>query len=154
MAKLVVPGGPLGLARARTAPLERRAIALELRLTADPMAQDWCYTPTLGNRTVLHSIDVWAYGAELDLVIGGFFYIMFGGGVPVAAGDIAVNWSPIVPLSCGVKPGFGWFECGPFHRRFTMCKLFEFDELRFGVTIENGYLRAWAATVAFEISEG
>jgi len=154
MARLVVPSGLNSLAAAAGPPSASRVIALELRLAAAAMATDFCYTPTLGNRTWLRSIDVWAYGAELDLVIGGFFYLMFGSGVPVAAGDVAVRWSPIIPLHCGVKPGFGWYECGPFHRRFTMCKLFEFDELRFGVTIENGYLRAWAATVAFEFSEG
>lgn len=153
MAKVIVPGGPFGLERAAVQPPASRVIALELRLTADPLADDFCYTPTLGNRTWLHSIDVWAYCADLDVPFGGFFYIMFGSGVPVSAGNIAVNWSPIVPLSCGVKPGFGWFDVRAFHRRFTMAKLFTTDELRFGVTIENGYLQAWAATVAFEISE-
>lgn len=154
MARVIVPGGPFGLERATVPVPERRVLALELRLTAAAMAVDYCFTPTLGNRLVLHSIDVWAFCADLDVTFGGFFYLMFGAGIPVAAGDIAVRWSPIVPLACGVKPGFGWFDVRAFHRRFTMAKLFTTDELRFGVTIENGYLQAWAATVAFEISEG
>ena len=154
MAKVIVPGGPFGLERATVQPLGRRAIALELRLTNDPLVMAWCYTPTLGNRLVVYSIDVWAYCGDLDVPFGGFFFIMSGAGIPVAPGEIAVNWSPIVPLSCGVKPGFGWFDVRAFHRRFTMAKLFTTDELRFGVTISNGYPQAFAATVAFEISEG
>lgn len=154
MARIAAGGQVLRHAAMNPVSSYSRVIALELRLAITHGATAFCYTPTLGNRTWLHSIDVWAYSHEIDLVIGGYFYLMFGGGIPVGAGDIAVRWSPIVPLHCGVKPGFAWFDVRGFHRRFTMCKLFEFDELRFGVTIENGYLRAWAATVAFEISEG
>lgn len=154
MAKLIVPGGLNRLAAAPGPPPASRVIALELRLAAGVGITDWCFTPTLGNRTWLRSVDVWAYSCAHGIAMGGFFYLMFGGGVPVAPGDIAVRWSPIIPLHCGVKPGFGWFECTNFHRRFTMCKLFKFDELRFGVTIENGFNQDFACTVAFEISEG
>jgi len=154
MARLVVPSGLAGLSAAAGPPSASRVIALELRLEDAPLVQAWCYTPTLGNHLVLRSIDVWAYCGILDVPFGGFFYIMFGSGIPIAAGEIATRWNPIVPLSCGVKPGFGWFDVRAFHRRFTMAKLFEHDELRFAVQISNGFPQAFAATVAFEISEG
>lgn len=154
MARLIVPGGLDRLAAANQPPPASRVIALELHLAAGLGNVDDCYTPTLGNRTWLRSIDVWAYECVHGVPIGGFFYLMFGSGIPVAPGEIAVRWNPIIPLYCGQKPGFRWFECASFHRRFEMCKLFKHDELRFGVTIEQGFNQDWEATVAFEFSEG
>ncbi|MBA7532759.1 hypothetical protein ES705_24989 [subsurface metagenome] len=86
--------------------------------------------------------------------VGGFFYLMYGSSQPTRREDISVRWTPIVPLHCGLKPGFRWFECGDFHRHFSMAKLFTLNELRFGVTIENGFPQSWETTVAFEIAEG
>jgi len=154
MAKVIVPRGPLGLVRSEIVPVQSRAIALELHLAAGVGNDDFCYTPTLGNRLWLHKIDIWCYCANAGVLIGGFFYIMFGTSIPVAAGEVATRWNRIVPLSCGQKPGFRWFELEAFHRSFTMARLFSEHELRFGVTIENGFNQQWEATVAFEISEG
>ncbi len=154
MAKLIVPTGPLGLRGDSPPPQQRRVIALELHLAAGPGNNDFCYTPPLGNRLWLYSIDVWAYCSVHGIAIGGFFYLMFGTSIPATQSDIADRWTRIIPLHCGAKPGFRWFHCDAFERRFTMAKLFTEDELRFGVVIENGYNQAWEATVAFEISEG
>jgi len=154
MAKLIVPGGPLGFERPILPMKQSRIVALELSVLAGVGNTDYCYTPTLGNRTVLRGIDVWAYSGSPSAWIGGFFYLMFGTGVPVAAGDVAVRWVPIIPLHCGMKPGFAWMESETIQRHFTMDKLFVHDELRFGVVIDNGYDKAWNCTVAFEFSEG
>ncbi len=131
-----------------------RVVALELHLAAGMGNDDYCYTPQLGNSLILYSIDVWAYCAVHGIAIGGFFYLNFGTGIPPSGDYLATQWNNIIPLSCGLKPGFRWFHCDAFHRRFTMAKFFETNELRFGVAIENGYNQAWEATVAFEISEG
>lgn len=131
-----------------------RVIALELHAPAGIGAEDFCYTPQLGNRLWLYAIDVWAYCSQPGALYGGIFYITFGTGEPQSGGDIAVRWEKIVPLFCGDKPGFRWFTCGEMHRRFTMGKLFTNDELRFGVVIENFSNQSWETTIAFEIAEG
>lgn len=154
MAKLVVPGGPLGLRGDSPPPQQRRVIALELHLPAGVGLSDFCYTPPLGNRLWLFSIDLWTHCVGAPAKIGGFFYFMFGTGVPTSATEVSTRWNFIIPLHCGAKPGFRWFECDAFTRHFSMAKLFTADEMRFGVTIENGYNQVWEATVAFEISEG
>ncbi len=154
VAKLIVPAGPLGRRRDYSPPVQSRVIALELHLPAGIGNNDFCYTPPLGNRLILYSVDVWAYCAVHGLAIGGFFYLMFGTGIPATALEITTSWNPIIPLSCGIEAGFNWFHCDAFHRHFSMAKLFTADELRFAVTIVNAYNQAWQATVAFEISEG
>ncbi|GAH30331.1 unnamed protein product, partial [marine sediment metagenome] len=152
MAKVVTPRGPVALEAARPAPVQSRVIALELHAPAGPGNSDFCYTPQMGNRLWLYGIDVWVYCGEHPSVVGGFFYLMFGSGIPRSGDFMATQWSNIVPLHCGLKPGFRWFACDEFHRHFSMAKLFTTNELRFGVTIENGFPKAWECTVAFEIS--
>jgi len=154
MARFIVPAGPLGFERPSVAPVQSRVIALELNLQAGAGFIVGCHTPTLGNRTWLRSVDVWAYECVHGVPIGGYFYLMFGSGIPVSPLDISDRWSPIIPLHCGRLRAFRWFECNSFHRRFEMNRLFEDDELRFGVTIVNQFNQDWEATVAFEFSEG
>lgn len=154
MAEVWIPKAQAELAKIVPASPQRRVIALELHAPAGPGNSDYCYTPQLGNRLWLYSVDLWVYCGEHPSVVGGFFYFMYGLGEPVSRSNISVGWTPIIPLSCGLKPGFRWFACDEFHRRFTMARLFTTDELRFGVTIENGFPKAWECTVAFEIAEG
>lgn len=129
-------------------------IALELHAPAGLGSDDFCYTPQLGNRLWLYSLDVWVYCGVHPSVVGGFFYFMYGTFEPQNANDVAVRWTPIIPLYCGLKQGFRWFHCDEFSIHFSMARLFEADGLRFGVVVENGFPQAWEATVAFEISEG
>ena len=154
MARIAVPRTQARLQRLEPPALERRVIALELHVPAGVGNSDYCYTPQLGNRLWLYSLDVWAYCADPPALLGGFFYITFGTYEPSRREDISVRWTRIIPLHCSPKPGFRWFECGDFHRRFTMARLFTNDGLRFGVSIENVVAQAWECTVAFEISEG
>ncbi len=154
MAKIAVPVTQPALQAIVPASPQRRVIALELHAPGGVGMSDFCYTPQLGNRLWLYSIDVWAYCSQPGAIRGGFFWIMFGTGVPQNQLDIAVRWTPIVPLHCGQKPGFRWFSCQEIHRRFTMAKLFTTNELRFGVVVNNFVAQQWECTVAFEISEG
>jgi len=154
MAKLILPVGPQVGKRPDQVQRQSRVVALELQLAAGMGNTAFCYTPPLGNRTWLYSIDVWGYCSARGIAIGGFIYLTFGTGVPVGPGEAAVNWSSIIPLHCGVKSGFFWHSCEVFHRRFDMAMLFEHDELRFAVDIENFFPQAWNATVAFQFSEG
>lgn len=154
MARIRVPVTQPALQRIEPVPLQRRVIALELHAPDGVGASDFCYTEQLGNRLWLYSINIWVYCVSPGPGIGGFFWIMYGQGVPPDDLFVAEEWNHIIPLRCGLKPGFRWFDCESFHRCFTMAKLFEFDELRFGVAINNGYPQDWEMTVAFEISEG
>lgn len=130
-----------------------RVIALELRPPAGMGNTDYCFTPQLGNRLVLHSIDIWVYCGEHPSVVGGFFWLMYGSGLQPPGTFPYETWTHIIPLHCGAKAGFRWFACDEFHRHFQMRKLFTNNELRFGVAINNGFPKAWECTVAFEISE-
>lgn len=154
MAKVVVPRGPVVSGIGRSAERQSRVIALELYPQAGVGGDDYCVTPPLGNNLWLYTIDVWVYCTTPGGGIGGFFYLMYGSGIPPSGGFIATRWNRIIPLSCGVKPGFFWIDCVSFHRHFEMAKLFTSDELRFGVVTENAGTQRWLATVAFEISEG
>jgi len=154
MARIAVPRGPTVLGPARPAPVQSRVIALELHAPAGVGSDDFCYTPKLGNRLWLYAIDVWAFCSAPGALYGGFFYLTFGTGEPRSGEEIAVQWTPIIPLYCGIKKGFRWFGCGEQSRRFTMAKLFTNDELRFGAVIENFGQQTWETTIAFEIAEG
>lgn len=154
MAKIAVPVTQPGLQRIEPAPMQRRVIALELHAPQGVGNTDFCYTPQLGNRLWLYGLDVWVYCSGPGAFIGGFFYLMYGTFEPRTQSDIATRWTRIIPLHCGSKPGFRWFECEAFHRHFSMARLFTADGLRFGVTIENGFNQDWECTVAFEIAEG
>lgn len=154
MAKVIVPGGPLGMRGVLAPPQQSRVVAVELHLDGGVGNDDFCVTPPLGNRLWLYKIDMWAYCGTAGAFLGGFFYFMSGTTVPASSTEISTRWDNIIPLSCGQKPGFRWFECDAFHRSFTMAKLFTADGLRFGVVMENGFPQQWEATVAFEISEG
>ena len=154
MVRIAVPRLQPALMKVVPASPQRRVIALELHAPAGMGNSDYCFTPQLGNRLWLYGVDFWVYCGEHPSVVGGFFYLMYGSGEPVRGEDISVRWTPIIPLSCGLKPGFRWFHCDEFHRHFSMVKLFTTNELRFGVTVENGFPKAWECTVAFEIAEG
>lgn len=154
MARIAVPRGPVAIGPARSAPVQSRVIALELHVPAGVGNSDYCYTPQLGNRLWLYSVDVWGYCAQPGAIRGGFFYFTYGTYEPSREEDVAVDWTTIIPLRCGQKPGFRWFSCQEIVRRFTMAKLFTNDGLRFGVVIENFGAQDWECTVAFEISEG
>lgn len=151
-----VAAGNQKLRAGATAPASAysRVIVLELHCPAGIGNDDFCYTPQLGNTLVLYSIDIWVYASSVDVPIGGFFYFMFGNAEPVDVNDIINNWSHIIPVHCGGKPGFRWFDVRAFHRRFTMAKLFTTNELRFGAVVDQFGPQAWEMTVAFEISEG
>lgn len=154
MAKVAIPRGIVGPSALKPAQRESRVIALELHAPAGIGNEDFCFTPKLGNRLWLYTIDIWIFCTNPGPGIGGFFYFTYGTGEPKSGEDVAVRWTPIIPLRCGIKPGFMWSDCASFHRHFSMARLFTNDELRFGVVVENGGAQAWAATVAFEISEG
>lgn len=154
MAKIAVPVTQPELMAIVPASPQRRVIALELHAPAGVGNSDFCYTPQLGNRLWLYNIDIWAYCADPPALLGGFFWLMYGTGVPVSDDDVATKWNHIIPLYCSPKPAFRWFECGDFHRRFTMAKLFTTNELRFAVAINNLTVQQWECTVAFEVAEG
>lgn len=154
MAKVAVPRGIAVPGPVRPAPVQSRVIALELHCPAGIGNSDWCSTPPLGNRLWLYGIDVWIYCTTPGPGIGGFFYLTYGTYEPSSGEDVAVRWTPIIPLYCGLKLGFLWYDCASFHRHFSMAKLFTNDGLRFGAVVENGGAQAWMTTVAFEISEG
>lgn len=153
MARIANTGQPARRAVQEIIPVHSRVIALELHIPVGIGNGDFCYTPQLGNHLWLFSVDAWMLCADKPAMFGGFFYFSYGTHKPVTGGEISLLWTPIVPLNCGIKPGFMWFACGDFHRRFTMSKLFTNDGLRFGVMIENGFNQDWMCTVAFEISE-
>lgn len=131
-----------------------RIVALELHAPGGVGNSDFCFTPPLGNSLWLLGIDVWVYCGTAGQFIGGFFYLSYGASVPNTEAEIATTWDQIIPLHCGLKKGFRWFECEAFHRHFNMNRHFASDGLRFAVGVENGFPQAWEATVAFEISEG
>lgn len=154
MAKVAVPVTQPYLTRIGPAPLSRRVIAIELRVPVGIGSDDWCYTPKLGNRLWLFSIDLWVYAVNPPAFVGGFFYLMYGTGRPTSANDIALRWNFICELSCGLKKAFRWYDEGSFSRHLDMARLFTDDELRFAIVAENGFLSPWECTVAFQISEG
>lgn len=135
-------------------PAYSRQIALELHVPGAIGGEDYCFTPTLGNSLVLYGIDLWFRCGTRPGEFGGYIYLMFGSGEPQTAGEIATRWTSIIPLHCGIKPGFRILLCEQDAFHISMKKKFVADELRFGVTMENLTLLAWEATVLFEISEG
>ncbi len=154
MARIKIPRTQPELMEIVPASPQRRVIALELHAPAGVGNSDFCYTPQLGNRLWLYSIDLWAYCGVHPSTVGGFFYLMFGTGIPGSGDEVATKWDFIVPLSCGLKKGFRWFDCDAFARHLSMARLFTANELRFAVAVENGFPQAWECTVAFEIAEG
>lgn len=151
--KVITQGRPGGVLVQAPPVLESRSLALELHLEGVVGADDFCYTPQLGNNLYLKSIDCWVYSSGVGKFVGGFFYFMQGTTIPDSQHEIANHWNVIVPLSCGLKPGFKWFGCECFHRRFTMNKHYRHDGLRFAAVVEQGFTQAWETTVAFEIME-
>lgn len=152
--RIVVPRLQPALQRVVPEPVQRRVIALELHAPAGAGMADFCYTPQLGNRLWLYGIDLWVYCMTPPAQVGGFYYLMYGSGIPLGGDEVATRWNFIIPLSCGLKLGFRWLECDSFHRHFSMAKLFTTNELRLAVAVENGVAHAWEMTVAFEIAEG
>jgi len=131
-----------------------RQIALELHVPGGAGSDDFCYTPVLGNTLVLYGIDMWIRCGTHPGAFGGHFYLMTGAGKPTTSAEMILNWTLIVPLMCGAKPGFRFVLCAQEQYYIKMKKKFITDEIRFGVVFENLAQLAWEATVLFEISEG
>ena len=154
MANLLNQGQPLRRNVLDPVSSYSRLVGVELRIPAGIGSDDYCVTPQLGNRLVLNAIHFHGECPVLNTVVGGFVYLMFGSGIPAGSGDVADRWNHIIELHCGVKKAMRivFVErldlCWPMRRRFI------YDEIRFGVVMENFGLTAWYATVLFEIMEG
>ncbi len=154
MSKAVNVSQQVRTAALRPDPAYSRQIALELHVPAGLGAEDFCFTPPLGNSLILYGIDLWMRCPDPPAFMGGFIYLMSGTGKPSTAGKMIMGWDHIVPLSCGVKPGIGLYYCSHTELHFTMKKRYMFDAIRFGAAAENGFNQDWDATLLFEISEG
>lgn len=138
----------------RPDPAYSRLEALELHIPAGLGNQDYCYTPVLGNSLVLYGINIWIRCPTHPGTFGGYVYIASGASIPASAGVITKDWTMIVPLRCGERPGFKFILCEHKNYYLKMRKKYRYDEIRFGVVIENLKNIYWEATVLFEISEG
>lgn len=131
-----------------------RVFGLACKANAGIGADDFAYSPQLGENFWLKFLSIHYCGGLAADLTSGTIYISFGTGVP--SGEIvATRWEILLPFWGGTtKPaimvqgieGYLWFP---------MNRLFKGEALRFGLAIENGSgTRPFWVNVFFEISEG
>jgi len=155
MAKIVVARDQQAeMRRLHPKPAYSRIVNLEVLVPAGIGAEGFNYTPPLGNRLWLLSVDLWFFNPTPDIQIGGFIYLRTGGKKPASPGETAMKWDSVVDDSTGIKPGIYWTGLRA-HIRWDMMKFYEGSERRFALLIENfSETQQWLAWVSFQISEG
>lgn len=135
-------------------PAYSRVINLEVLVSDGLGGEGFNYTPPLGNRLWLLSVDLWFMNPTLDVQIGGFIYLRTGKAKPASAGDLAMKWDSVIDDSTGIKPGMYWTGLNQ-HLRWDMMKFYEGSGRRFGVMIENFNVdQKWLCWASFQVSEG
>ncbi|MBA7522327.1 hypothetical protein ES705_14445 [subsurface metagenome] len=155
MAKIIVGRDQQAEVRRRyPKPAYSRIVNLEV-LVADGLdGVGFNYTPPLGNRLWLLSVDLWFINPTLDVLIGGFVYLRTGDTKPESAGEVAMKWQSVIDDSTGIKPGIYWTGLNA-HFHWDMMRFYEGRGRRFGVMIENfNQYQQWLAWASFQISEG
>ena len=155
MAKVVVQRNQQEEMRRRyPKPVYSRVVNLEVLVSDGVGGYGFNYTPPLGNRLWLLSVDLWFMNPTIDVKIGGFIYLRTGDVRPKDYGDVAMNWDSVIDDSTGIKPGIYW-EGINAHFRWDMMRFYEGKGRRFGVTIENFNVdQNWLCWASFQISEG
>ena len=154
MAKVIVPGGPLGLqAFGRSDRLSR--VVTCVAVVKAPAVQARGYTPSLGNRLLLKSITLWTVNATPAIADWFDFWLLSGQGEPATFAQIR-QWTDLMPVHWIGSPALGLREYSN-DRVFTwtMNRFFEAETIRFGIAVNTGGLTAYLeAYASFEISEG
>jgi hypothetical protein len=150
--------GPRGqqeaVTRAYPKPTYSRVIGLYAGADKGVGQSGWYITPPLGNRLWLLSGTVTWYATELDQKAGGFIWVRYSDHKPVNEDEVVVRWKPIVPNLGNIKNAFS--AHGLFGQFSFLCMtLFDENQLRFGLVIQNGYAdNYFYVQVLLEISEG
>ncbi len=135
-------------------PAYSRIVNLEVLVSDGIGGYGFNYTPPLGNRIWLLSVDLWFINPTLDVLIGGFIYLRTGDTKPASAGEVAMRWDSVIDDSTGIKPGIYWRGLSQ-HFRWDMMRFYEGRGRRFGVMIENSNIyQSWLCWASFQISEG
>lgn len=155
MAKVIVGRDQQAeMRRLHPKPAYSRVINLEVLVSDGLGGEGFNYTPPLGNRLWLLSVDLWFMNPTVDVTIGGFIYLRTGMAKPESAGEVAMKWASVIDDTTGIKPGIYWVGLNE-HFHWDMMRLYEGQHRRFGVVIENFNVdQKWLCWASFQISEG
>ncbi|GAH58069.1 unnamed protein product [marine sediment metagenome] len=154
VAKVVTPRGIIGPSALRPAPVYSRLIGVELRVPGGIGADAFCFTPKLGNRVTLLGVYFHTDCVVQGVFAGGFLGLMSGSGEPVSGAAMAEDWDTIIELYCGVKPWMRVVFCERLDLFWSLRRLYESNEIRFGAWMGNFTVHEFVVTVIFEVAEG
>ena len=152
MAKVIVPGGPLGLSALGPVDVQSRVILIQLFVAAGVGNEDYGVTPPLGNRVRLLGVDAWIQATSQGGFIEAYLKIRTGTGEKLDAPTVALQWSSVMDESMLLKTGIAFFCCDK-HLHFSMNKLYTTQSQRFGFWSQNNSNTAYTILGAFEIAE-
>jgi len=142
------------IAERRPRSVYSRVFGLSCKANAGVGVESHTHSPIVGDLFWLEFLGIHFCGGDDGLVAAGNIYITFGQGVP-SGEDIATRWERVVPFWAGLTKPAIMVQGISDYIWFPMRRLFEGNQLRFGMAIENGsgvmpfWVNAW-----FEISEG
>lgn len=154
MSPLVSQGQPIRRAVWSPGAGYSRVFGLACKADAGIGADDFAYSPKIGNRFWLRFMSLWYGGGEADNCAG-TIYITSGEGVPPNGEVVALRWDMVIPFWSGTTKPAIMLQGREGYIWWPMNRLYEGKELRFGLAIENGSATLpWWVNVWFEVSEG
>lgn len=143
-----------GVAAEFPLPSYSRVIVLDCTAIAGIGADAMSYTASLGNKLWLLGIGLYLLQGTAGTIHGGNVRLRCGTGVPVSITSMIDRWSPVVKTYGGLKDCLRLIGEG-YQMWLPMRQLYEGQQLRFGIAIENGSATVIMSVLAvLHVSEG